>query len=192
MEINSNMVRELREKTGCGMMDCKRAIIKSGGNLDEAEKMLLSNPRRNCMVTYKPKTKEEHLKAFAKMIDGREHNYPQFTKEEIEAAKANGFVIVYGASDDLIEFEGAICDEGGCYEGGNIFFNRKGILYEIGGSREWEPNIIKAVWCGGEKDENGKEITWTYETVIPHETFMIYKYEEPYCRGIIFSIDDVR
>lgn len=132
------------------------------------------------------------IKEFAKSISGKEYGYPQFTKEEIETAKENGFVVVYGASDDLMEFEGAIRDEGGCFEGGEVFFNRKGILYEIGGSREWKANIVKALWCGGEKDKNGKEITWTYETDIPHETFMIYEDGEPYCRGIVFNIEDLK
>ncbi len=132
------------------------------------------------------------IKEFAKSISGKEYGYPQFTKEEIETAKENGFVIVYGASDDLMEFEGAIRDEGGCFDGGEVFFNREGILYEIGGSREWKPNIIKAIWCDGEKDKDGKEITWTYKTDIPHETFMIYEDREPYCRGIVFSIDDLK
>ena len=131
------------------------------------------------------------IKEFAKSISGKEYGYPQFTKEEIEIAKENGFVIVYGASDDLMEFEGAIQDEGGCFDGGEAYFNRKGVLYEVVGSREDVPNIINAVWDRDE-DENGKMITWTYETEIPHETFMIYEDGEPYCRGIVFSIDDVK
>lgn len=54
------------------------------------------------------------IKEFAKSISGKEYGYPQFTKEEIETAKENGFVVVYGCSDDLMEFEGAVQDEGGC------------------------------------------------------------------------------
>lgn len=34
--ISASMVKELREKTGAGMMDCKRALEEAGGNLDEA------------------------------------------------------------------------------------------------------------------------------------------------------------
>lgn len=41
-------------------------------------------------------------------------------KEEIEIAKKNGLVIVYGASDDLIEFRGAIDDEDDVYGGGIV------------------------------------------------------------------------
>jgi elongation factor Ts len=34
--ISANMVKELREKTGAGMMDCKAALAESGGNLENA------------------------------------------------------------------------------------------------------------------------------------------------------------
>lgn len=39
-QIDSQLVKTLREKTGAGMMDCKRALAESKGNLDEAEKIL--------------------------------------------------------------------------------------------------------------------------------------------------------
>ena len=34
--ITAAMVKELREKTGAGMMDCKKALNETGGNVDEA------------------------------------------------------------------------------------------------------------------------------------------------------------
>lgn len=36
MTITSEMVKELREKTGCGMMDCKKALAESGGDMAKA------------------------------------------------------------------------------------------------------------------------------------------------------------
>jgi elongation factor Ts len=39
-EITAAMVKELREKTGAGMMDCKRALAETGGNLEEAVDLL--------------------------------------------------------------------------------------------------------------------------------------------------------
>lgn len=51
--------------------------------------------------------------------------------------------------------------------------------------------LKNAIWCGGEKDAGGQGVPWTYETEIPHESFMIYVGGEPYCRGIVFSIADV-
>ncbi len=34
--ITASMVKELREKTGAGMMDCKKALTETGGDLDQA------------------------------------------------------------------------------------------------------------------------------------------------------------
>ena len=39
-EVNASLVKELRERTGAGMMDCKRALEETGGDLDAAEKHL--------------------------------------------------------------------------------------------------------------------------------------------------------
>lgn len=36
MEVSSSMVKDLREKTGSGMMDCKKALAESGGNFEKA------------------------------------------------------------------------------------------------------------------------------------------------------------
>ena len=36
MQITSEMVRDLREKTGAGMMDCKKALAESGGSMEQA------------------------------------------------------------------------------------------------------------------------------------------------------------
>jgi len=38
--ISAKDVKELREKTGAGMMDCKRALEDAGGDLDQAVKTL--------------------------------------------------------------------------------------------------------------------------------------------------------
>ncbi len=40
MEINPQTVKQLREKTNAGMMDCKRALTEAGGDIDKAETLL--------------------------------------------------------------------------------------------------------------------------------------------------------
>jgi elongation factor Ts len=40
MEISAKMVKDLREKTGLGMMDCKKALVESQGDLDKAVEYL--------------------------------------------------------------------------------------------------------------------------------------------------------
>ena len=36
MEVNASIVKELREKTGAGVMDCKKALAECSGNLEKA------------------------------------------------------------------------------------------------------------------------------------------------------------
>lgn len=36
MSVTAEMVKELREKTGAGLMDCKRALADSGGDVEKA------------------------------------------------------------------------------------------------------------------------------------------------------------
>ena len=36
MVLSASMVKELREKSGAGMMDCKKALVESNGNMEDA------------------------------------------------------------------------------------------------------------------------------------------------------------
>ena len=38
--VTASMVKELREKTGAGMLDCKKALEKSEGNMEKAIEIL--------------------------------------------------------------------------------------------------------------------------------------------------------
>jgi elongation factor Ts len=40
MEITAEMVKSLREVTGAGMMDCKKALQEAGGDVEQAKKIL--------------------------------------------------------------------------------------------------------------------------------------------------------
>ena len=135
-------------------------------------------------------------KELAAKLNGREY-CREITDEECEQAKEAGLVVVFGASDDLIEFRGAIRDEGDCYDGGEILFDSKGVLPSWGVASDSEESaeayferkpkarMIKALFA-----KEGS-YTWTYCTVIPHETFEIVEDGEPYCRGIVFNIGDI-
>ncbi len=39
-EISATLVKELRERTGAGMMDCKRALVEAGGDIEAAQRLL--------------------------------------------------------------------------------------------------------------------------------------------------------
>ncbi len=83
-----------------------------------------------------------------------------------------------------MEFEGAIYDEVACYDGGVVRINQNGV------SDSKDDQYIEALWCKN-VDDTKSDIAWQYNTEIPHETFMIYEYDEKYCRGIVFRIEDV-
>ena len=36
MAVTASMVKELREMTGAGMMDCKKALAETNGDMDKA------------------------------------------------------------------------------------------------------------------------------------------------------------
>ena len=40
MAISASMVKELREMTGAGMMDCKKALVETDGDMDKAVEFL--------------------------------------------------------------------------------------------------------------------------------------------------------
>jgi hypothetical protein len=138
-------------------------------------------------------TKEE----LAAQLDGIP--YPasrSITKEHRASAKEAGLVIVYGASDDLMEFEGAACEEIGCYDGGHALVDQQGVLPDRDSlesdediadyvQRKKSASRIEALWC----KEPG--YSWTYQTDIPSATFEIMEDGEHYCRGIVFALADI-
>ncbi len=40
MEVTAGMVKELRERTGAGMMDCKKALVETSGDMEKAIELL--------------------------------------------------------------------------------------------------------------------------------------------------------
>lgn len=129
---------------------------------------------------------------WAELLTGREIG-SEVTKEESEQAKSEGIVIVYGASDDLMEFEGALRDEADAP--GNVSLTPHGLLAsecDQGGECYYflriarESPKIEALWAATIAGP-----AWTYETVIPHATFDVYEDGEVYCRGIVFALADI-
>lgn len=132
-------------------------------------------------------------KELAEMLYGREYRN-ETTKEIEQIAKDNGFVVVFGSSDDLCEFRGAIDDEFGCYNGGTVYLYENGLLenecdYDncpYFAEKKKTAKKIKIVW----NDEGNT--CWKYKTDIPHETFNVMEDGELYCIGIVFSISDLK
>ena len=140
------------------------------------------------------------VESIAKELDGIE--YPVRIPENCSRdAKKFGIVIVYGASDDLMEFRGAIDDEVGAYDGGEALVDARGLLpsrsdidddviLEDFFARRKLAWLIEALWCAE------GEWRWTFRTDIPHATFEVGETDgnetNPYCRGIVFSLDDLK
>lgn len=40
MAISAKLIKELREKTGAGMMDCKKVLVETDGDIDKAIDLL--------------------------------------------------------------------------------------------------------------------------------------------------------
>ena len=40
MSITAEQVKQLRERTGAGMMECKKALVETGGDLDAAAELM--------------------------------------------------------------------------------------------------------------------------------------------------------
>lgn len=138
----------------------------------------------------------------AALLHGRQYERTVATFFEVDCAKRDGLVIVYGASDDLMEFEGAIYDEVGAP--GVIRVCGDGLLNPWPKDRGEEPmdeedaqryfrrkaagfKEVEAVWC----PEGMPNTSWLIKTDIPHATFDLIEDGDVFCRGIVFALADV-
>ena len=58
VSISAKEVNELRQKTGSGMMDCKKALVEAGGDFDKAIDIL----RKKGQKYLQQDQTEKHLK----------------------------------------------------------------------------------------------------------------------------------
>lgn len=119
--------------------------------------------------------------------------YPVYISMDLlRRAKEARVVIVYGASDDLMEIDGIITDEIGCNDGGTAYITPLGLVENECSDSECpyfeaekdSAATIEAVWS-----EEG--YSWIYRTKIPHVTFEVVEDSDKYCRGIVFNLDDI-
>lgn len=125
----------------------------------------------------------------AGMLDGCEYR-DEGSRDLWAQMKDAGLVAVFGASDDLMEFRGAIDDELSAYDGTTAYVTPQGLFEPCGDDCKWSRAAqqqaveIDALWCAED------DFSWTYETDIPHEVFVVRDDGQPYCRGIVFSLAD--
>ena len=131
-----------------------------------------------------------NIKEFAEILNGREYR-AEITKEEEMIAKNEGMVVVFGASDDLCEFRGAIDDECDCYDGGTAYITENGLFEPCECNCKYSQEAKKkAVKLTINWNDNG-EYAWTYGIDGEHEEFTIIEDGEPYCKGIVFNLQQV-
>lgn len=132
------------------------------------------------------------IQEFAMLLNGREYG-DEITPQECAHAKQDGIVVVFGCSDDNVELRGAIHDEVGAYDGTTLCFDAKGLLQNDCDDEDCPHYIklinsaktIKAVWNNG-------IYSWSYETSIPHATFLIMEDGNSYCQGIVFHMENLK
>lgn len=113
-----------------------------------------------------------------------------------QLAKENGLVIVFGQSDDLVEFRGAIEEEFGCYAE-NTFYVINGKVFDEGSLDEVKnalepiglslPSIpsIHAEFC-----PSGSLFAWVIQAEDGCQ-FNIYEDGEEYCQGIVVPLHSI-
>ncbi len=140
------------------------------------------------------------IEDFAMLLDGREYT-EEITKEEEAIAKNNNFVVCFGASDDLLEFRGAIYDECGAYNSVLVYVINGKVITESGFdekylevSKEFNTPIpslttVKAIWCEADEFPKDLDASWLIKVEGAKSVpFDIVEDGELYCRGVVFEL----
>ena len=143
------------------------------------------------------------LKEFAEMLHGRDCQ-PHLTQDELELAKQKGFIVVYGDSDDRVEFDGAIHQEAhsnplaqdcpavvlALSDEGRLLDDDSDLYIEY---LEKKRNIINVFYCSKEN------LNWMFDSDIPHETFLTYDggyyeeyFDDGFARCMVFEISALK
>ena len=91
MTIDANTVKQLRDKTGAGMMDCKNALMESNGDLDDAVDFLRKSGAAKAEKKGSRETKEGLVYSYIH-AGGRLGVMIEVNCETDFVAKTDGFV----------------------------------------------------------------------------------------------------
>ena len=129
MAITASMVKELRERTGLGMMDCKKALEETGGDLEQAIEELR---KKSALKAAKKagRTTADGLLGVRVAEDGSKGALIEVNIETDFAAKNEKFIAFVGRTLDLV-FESADGDLAAIMAGG-LDAEREALVQEIG------------------------------------------------------------
>jgi hypothetical protein len=136
-----------------------------------------------------------NAKGWAEKLNGIEYPANEIYRANKDI-KADGLIIAYGMSDDLLEFVGCIGDEVGAWEGQTVKLTPKPSIFNADENKETfeyksmeiaQFPRITAIW--GPRDKGNKVwASWDISTDLPvYEVFNIMEDGELFGRGIIFE-----
>lgn len=133
-EISASRVKELRERTGLGMMECKAALSESGGDLDKAEDLL--RVRKGAKATkVAGRVAAEGIVAGFVSADGRTGALVEVNCETDFVAK-NDELVAFGAALAQRVVEDGPADTGAlaalALAGGSVEERRQALVQKIG------------------------------------------------------------
>lgn len=130
----------------------------------------------------------------AERLHGIEYG-DKIAEADLEAAKNNELVIVTGYSDDNVEFEGAIYDEIGAYDGVVIKLDKDGICKGDDEGCEHCSAVQRGLVAPYEIDAQWSQegYSWFIKTNIPNAAFFdVLEDGEKFCRGVVFAMSDLK
>jgi elongation factor Ts len=105
MAISAAMVKELREKTGAGMMDCQRALSEAGGDM-EAAVTILRKKGLSAAAKKASRTAKDGLVALAVAEDGRRAGIVELNCETDFVARTEQYQAFAQALADQLAADG--------------------------------------------------------------------------------------
>ena len=122
-EISAQLVRELREQTGAGMMDCKRALVETNGDMESAVVLLREKGMAQAAKRADRATTEGlvgyHLaddRSRGSMVAvgcetepvSKNDDFQAFGKKALELVEAEGIDAVSGLEGERVELSGKL------------------------------------------------------------------------------------
>ena len=174
--------------------------------------------KKALLYEIKTKMKPETINTIedlAKLLDENEYGnelYNEYKINVYELCEKNKWVIVYGASDDLIEFEGFVSDEDDAYNGTLLKFITPGDFYlededdetykkakdykfvrinqdelnELKNNNYKDTCVVEMLWC-----PDGTDMSWQVNVKGAEFTkFNVMEDEEVYCEAAIIDLSN--